>query len=296
MTMPRAGLLLAIVSTVAALPRPAAAYVRYYTERNAPFFWAERTLPITVYTRGFNEPTMTSDQVLSAVSAAADAWSAAQNDCTYVTIQPWASDDPAPRAVNDSHNALIFRSSNWCQLAEDGTCEVDYDSSALAFTWDTANRNTGQIYDADIEVNLVDFKWADVLADPKLASDMDLQNALTHEMGHFLGLDHTCYDPESPGMRHRPTDDKGMPLPDCMAASIDVQDTTMYPSAMPGDTQKRTLAPDDRAGVCGIYPADHPPPEGNLGGGCTCAVGPAPAATAAAALLVAAVLRRRRRA
>ncbi|HVT08075.1 MAG TPA: M12 family metallo-peptidase, partial [Polyangia bacterium] len=286
----RAGLLLAIVST--ALPRPAAAYVRYYTERNAPFFWSERTLPITAYVSGFNQPAMTTDQVLNAVTAAAETWSAAQNDCTYMTIQIWASNDPAPRAVNDAHNALIFRSASWCQLAADGSCDVDYDSSALAFTWDTANRNTGQIYDADIEVNLVDFKWADVVAAPQLAADMDLQNAVTHEMGHFLGLDHTCYDPESPGTRVRPTDNTGAPVPDCMAASADVRETTMYPSAMPGDTQKRTLAPDDRAGVCGIYPSDHPPPDGNMRGGCTaCAVSegsPAPAATALAALLVAA--------
>ena len=39
----------------------------------------------------------------------------------------------------------------------------------------------------------------------------------------------------------------------------------MYPSAMPGDTQKRTLAPDDQAGVCGIYPIDGQPPDGGRG-------------------------------
>ncbi|HSS38095.1 MAG TPA: hypothetical protein VLT58_04945, partial [Polyangia bacterium] len=192
MRTPCAGLLLAIVLTATALPRPAAAYVRYYTERNAPFFWAVPTIPITAYVRDFNQQTMTSDQVLGAVTAAAAAWSAAQNDCTYVTIQPWMSNDPTPRAANDAHNALIFRSTNWCQLAGDGSCEVEYDPLALAFTWDTANRNTGQIYDADIEVNLVDFQWADVTADPQLNGNMDLQNAITHEMGHFLGLDHTC--------------------------------------------------------------------------------------------------------
>ena len=60
MRTPCAGLLLAIVLTAAALPRPAAAYVRYYTERHAPFFWAVPTIPITVYVRDFNQQTMTS--------------------------------------------------------------------------------------------------------------------------------------------------------------------------------------------------------------------------------------------
>ena len=96
MRTPCAGLLLAIFATATALPRPAAAYVRYYTERNAPFFWALRTVPITAYIRDFNQQTMTTDEVLGAVTAAADAWSAAQNDCTYVTIQPWTSNDPPP--------------------------------------------------------------------------------------------------------------------------------------------------------------------------------------------------------
>lgn len=242
---------------------------------------------------------MTGDQVLGAITSAAATWSAAQNDCTYVTIQPWTSNDPPPRAANDDHNALIFRSATWCQLAEDGSCEVEYDPSALAFTWDTANRNTGQIYDADIEVNLVDFQWADVVADPQLATNMDLQNAITHEMGHFLGLDHTCYNPLSPGTTARPVDNTGMQVPDCDVASADVRETTMYPSAMPGDTQKRTLAPDDQAGVCGIYPIGEPPPDGTVRGGCgACAVGegpPAPAAGALAAALIGAAFRRRRR-
>ncbi|HVV16225.1 MAG TPA: hypothetical protein VHH90_03405 [Polyangia bacterium] len=281
------------------MPRSAAAYVRYYTEQNAAFFWAVGTVPITAYVRGFNQPTMTPDQVLGAVTAAAAAWSAAQNDCTYVTIQPWMSNDPAPHAANDAQNALIFRSTKWCQLADDGSCEVDYDPSALAFTWDTANRSTGQIYDADIEVNLVDFQWADVLADPQNGTNMDLQNALTHEMGHFLGLDHTCYNPLSTAKGGRPIDSTGTPVPYCDLATADVQETTMYPSAMPGDTQKRTLAPDDRAGVCGIYPVADRPPGGDLRGGCAaCDVSasrPVGGAGALAAALVAATLRRRRR-
>jgi MYXO-CTERM domain-containing protein len=44
----------------------------------------------------------------------------------------------------------------------------------------------------------------------------------------------------------------------------------MFPSAQPGDTQKRTLAPDDLNAVCTIYSVnDPPPPPGtDVNGGC----------------------------
>ena len=244
------------------LPRPAQAFVRYYTEDNAPFFWALPNLPVTAYVNDFNQSTMTPDQVIGAVMAATATWSAQQNDCTYVSIVPQISSAPTPRATNDAHNSLIFRGTSWCQLAPDGSCEIEYDSSALAFTWDTANKKTGQIYDSDIEVNLVNYSWADVVADPSLHEDMDLQNAITHEFGHFLGLDHTCYSPSTTSSP--PLDNTGMPIPNCNFAPADVQATTMYPSAMAGDTQKRTLAPDDQQGLCAIYPVDHPPPADHL--------------------------------
>jgi hypothetical protein len=292
------GLLLACLAGTAAGARPAHAYVRYYTEVGAPFFWARATLPLTAYVHDFDQGSMTADQVTGAITRAAATWSAAQNDCTYLTLAPVTSNEAAPRAANDAHNSLIFRNDSWCELAPDGTCEMDYDASALAFTWDTANKTTGQIYDADIEVNLFDFQWADVVADPARGNAMDLQNALTHEMGHFIGLDHTCYSPLSPNTTTPPIDSTGTPVPDCSAAPPDVQETTMYPSAMPGDTQKRSLAADDLAGLCGIYPIDHPPPaDGLLRGGCALGDGcPAPVHLALVSGAIVWVRSRRRRA
>jgi len=295
-----ARLLLACLAATVAAPRPAHAYVRYYTEAGAAFYWARARLTLTAYVRDFDQASMTPDQVTNAIMQSAASWSAAQNGCTYLTLAPATSNDPAPRAANDARNSLIFRSSSWCQLAADGSCEVDYDASALAFTWDTANKTTGQIYDADIEVNLHDFQWADVVADPTRASAMDLQNALTHEMGHFVGLDHTCYDSLSPNTTSPPIDSTGMPVPDCRTAPPAVQETTMYPSAMAGDTQKRTLAPDDQNGLCSIYPIDDPPPaDGVLQGGCGLGGGdgtPAPLALALVSGAMVWIRARRRRA
>jgi hypothetical protein len=272
--------------------RPAEAFVRYLTDDNARFFWARASVPITGYSNDFTQTSMTTDQVASALQGAAAAWSKGTNSCTYLRLVPALSTAPTPQAVNDGHNSLIFHGRVWCHVGANGKCNVDYDSSALAVTTDTADKKTGQILDADVEVNLVDYQWADLVEDPNLTSDMDLQNALTHELGHLIGLDHTCFDPLSSATGVRPDDNNGVPVPDCATASADVQATTMFPSAQPGDTQKRTLAPDDVNAVCTIYPADDPPGTEGTGGcaGCAAAGRPGDAGLPASFGLLAAVL------
>ena len=280
--------------------RPAEAFVRYLTDDNAPFFWAQTSVPITGYTNDFTQTSMTTDQVVIALQGAAAAWSKEANACTYLELVPGVSTDPTPLAVNDGHNSLIFHDTTWCHVTASGSCNVYYDASALAVTTDTANTRTGQIYDADVEVNLVDYQWADLVEDPSLSNDMDLQNALTHELGHLIGLDHTCFDAFSSTTGVRPHDNDGQPLPDCATASPDVEATTMFPSAQPGDTQKRTLGPDDVNALCTIYNVYdplQPPGTGGDGGCASCAAAGRPGDTGAPATigLLAAVLIARRR-
>ncbi len=83
----------------------------------------------------------------------------------------------------------------------------------------------------------------------------DLQNTITHEAGHLVGLAH------SP-----------------------VAGATMNATTKPGETTKRSLSPDDVAGVCAIYP--------QASGGCGCGGGEG---VGAGALLAAAALLRPRR-
>jgi len=296
----RAGAIRATLAAVSVLLvcRSASAYVRYETQGGVGFFWSQISIPITVYPSDFVQPTMTTDQVVAAAAGAASAWSAQQNPCTYLNLVVSTSTDPTPIAAYDHRNTLVFRSTSWCVEAPDGSCETAYDATALAVTSDTANKKTGQIYDSDIEINATPtapWVWADVEPDAGLDGDMDLQNAITHEMGHLIGLDHTCYDPNS-GLP-QPYDNAGQPVPAC-PGSAEVQATTMYPSAREGDTQKRTLAPDDQAGLCGIYPVDDPPPPPGANGcsGCAVGAGSAGGASLAALGMLAAVLARARRA
>jgi len=157
----------------------------------------------------------------------------------------------------------------------------------------SASTSTGLIKDADIEVNAFNFRWADLVMHPDLAAPgmtvHDQQNALTHEMGHLIGLDHTCYlQPPAP------LDNNGNPIPYCADAPPEVLATTMFPSANPGDIDKRTLAPDDQQAVCDIYPAAMDPmncaPVSQIEPtGCNCATAAGATAPGAALTMVAAV-------
>jgi MYXO-CTERM domain-containing protein len=125
-------------------------------------------------------------------------------------------------------NVWMYRDSAWDE-ATPGASGGSLDASALAVTTVTFHEPTGQIYDADVELNsqYADFTLGDA------APDVDLLSIATHEAGHFLGLDHSEY-PEA----------------------------TMFFAYAPGDTGQRTLSPDDTAAICAIYPEDREIPSG----------------------------------
>ena len=265
----------AIATLVAA--RPAAGYVRYTSDGGKMFKWPQSCVVMQVFPEDL-VGMMSRSEIMGAIEASAGAWSKGSNSCTYLDIMVSSSDAATPRAVNDGHNNVVFRTETWCKLNAKNDCDpsVAYDAAALALTSVSASTTSGIIRDADIEVNAHHFSWTDLVMHPDLRgagqSFHDLQNAVTHEMGHVIGLDHTCYlQPPAP------IDDMGNPIPDCASASPDVLATTMFPSANPGDIDKRDLAPDDQRAVCEIYPAAQDPkscsPAGTDPGGCSCAVG-----------------------
>jgi MYXO-CTERM domain-containing protein len=311
--------------------RPAAAYVRTEvvprssagspTGPPVPVAWAGDCIFMTAFPNDFvaaaNDNFMTLEDVQAAVNLAAQAWSMADpmNGCTYLSFDLNFASDPTPRVVHtDYKTMLVFRTTSWCALDPTGQCDPDpgveaaYDSSALALTTVSANPHTGEIKDVDMEVNAFQHAWADIVVHPELgpaqmpgSTIQDLQNALTHEFGHLIGLDHTCYQTPPATI---PTDENGVPILDCFSADEAVHETTMFPSATPGDTMKRDLAPDDRQGLCDIYnvandPQVCAPVTMPSAGGCSCAAAPGGHSTSALAggalLAVAVAVRRRRR-
>lgn len=274
-------LVAAALVAAALVGRPAAAYVRYTSSNGKMFMWPQSCVAVTAFPDDLLGM-MTRDEILNAVDASAATWSSVSDPCTYLNIMVSSSSGTTPRAVNDGRNNVIFRSTSWCKQTDTGACDpaVPYDPAALALTSVSASTSSGIIRDADVEVNAYHFSWADLVIHPDLRGDgqnfHDLQNAVTHEMGHLIGLDHTCYlQPPAP------VDNNGNPIPDCADAPADVLATTMFPSANPGDIDKRDLAPDDQQAVCDIYPASQDPKTcspGQTGGskGCS-ATGGAPA-------------------
>src|SRR4051812_27799060 len=187
-----AGVALGVVAGAALVPRPAAAYVRYVTDAGIPFYWAQDCVPVTAYPNDLTD--MTPDQTLAAATGAAAAWSG--NACTYLAINVTASTDPTPPARYDARNSVVFHRDVWCN-PDPATARCRFDPAALAITSVFVNTKDGKIRDGDIEVNAKYFVWTDVDTDQDPNGKQDLQNALTHEMGHLIGLDHTCYIPGS---------------------------------------------------------------------------------------------------
>jgi hypothetical protein len=105
----------------------------------------------------------------------------------------------------------------------DDWSDRDLPSDAFGLTLVWHNPDDGEIYDADMQIN-------ETLGDLTLcrgacpSGAVDLQNVITHEAGHFLGLGHSSE-----------------------------RDATMSARASVGEISKRDLSEDDRAGLCSIY-------------------------------------------
>jgi len=255
----------------------AEAYVRSKTDAGNPFYWKESCVPVTIYLNGFDRTSgMTPTQIVKSVTAAAHTWSTdgvscASGDVTssdattnpYLEIVPTLAPASAkpPAAAWDARNSIIFRTESW---SKSGQPDHPYADEALAVTTVTA-RLDGHIVDADMEINGVSKQWANldpgvgVPFDHSNAPVFDLQNTATHEFGHLIGLDHTCFVPGPGGPdlssdgKLRPKDDQGNDVPDCDSAPLDIQQTVMFNKAVAAETSKRVLSPDDTNAVCEIY-------------------------------------------
>jgi hypothetical protein len=123
------------------------------------------------------------------------------------------------RAGAPNANIVMFRDESWPYPGE---------RFVIARTSITFDPRTGAIFDADIEINSFDNEFS--IDDEQVTTD--LQAVLTHEVGHFIGLDH------SPA-----------------------EDATMQANYDLFDLGARSLSNDDVAGVCSVYaPLAEPEP------------------------------------
>jgi hypothetical protein len=168
-------------------------------------------------------------------------------------------------------NLVVFRDNCWTYTTEANT---------LGKTTVTYDNDTGEILDADIELNHAfnEFTTGDV--------DVvyDLQSILTHEIGHLVGLDHTTdfYATMNPGYQQGTTDLRSLEQDDtdCVCAIYPPERTgvcSTNPRGGLGDTCGAAAAEDEDDSDCGVRPLGRSPSHGR-----DAAVGLAGAATVVA--------------
>ncbi|MBN2194709.1 MAG: hypothetical protein JW751_17975 [Polyangiaceae bacterium] len=227
-----------------------------------PLYWASGCIFVTLDVAGTAQ--IPGDLELPVMSAVFDHWVAATEDCSYLRF---VMDAPSTAEVGvDRRNVVLFRDDRWCTPATDDAPEECHDSGTVGLTTTTyvtsqSDVRFAEIVDVDIELNAVDYVFtvdaASLAAGP--GCTMDLAAVLTHEVGHMLGLAHSCLMPEDdPSLR----DENGQPLLPCRPYSAlpeAIRDATMAGEATCGDARKATVETDDIHGVCSLFPLSADP-------------------------------------
>ena len=261
---------LALASTLA-LATPAQAFVRSYTVEGChPVFWAQTCIYITADSDGVREMPLT--DVESTIQTSIKSWMDRTAASSFLQLKYLSANGKRETVATDRLQVVKFRSTTWGRPATDKNPAIPYDAAAAAITTVTyINKPTdatadGRIIDADIELNAVNnyFYNADQAApNTGQRKATDLWNTLTHEIGHLMGLEHTCKRTPGDSMPACTRDGSGNPVISCgtvesgrltNASYQAIYDTTMYPTADPKEVKKRIPHADDVSGIINTYP------------------------------------------
>jgi hypothetical protein len=290
----------AVAIVVSWVPSAAFGYVRTTSDRSGvPVQWLERCIIVRPDGRGSQDLSL--DEIQGALARSVENWTSKTLSCTQLLLQS-APPTAAGDFGIDSRPTLIFRDKSWVRPGTNMPRDTGIIALTTVFYVDTPGFvGDATILDADIELNGVSYTFTTNLGSSVAREGTelaDLENTLTHELGHVQGLGHTCWDHvrSSP-----PLDDRGQPIPDCRGTvPQDVLDTTMYPYPLSaGETSKRRLAQDDIDGVCQTYTTTSAPLtcHQEIDGGCDILPHPSSTGAPGVGLLLLALwgLRRRRR-
>jgi hypothetical protein len=261
-------------------------------------YWESGCVFITVDDAGTKE--IAGDAEFPVIDASIATWNNDTASCSYLVVMDQGR--KAMEVGNDRVNLIKFRDQSWCRPAIGDDPMRCYDQAAAGITTatyvdDGTSSRDGAIVDADIELNGVDFAISiNGVTLGSAACHSELQNTLTHELGHLHGLEHTCVTPSDPPR----VDNNGNQVPSCVSSvgNPAITEPTMYNFQDCGETKKETLEPDDINGICTIYPTAKDPhtcsPAVPTGGGC-CNTGSGAAGPAALVGIVLVLTRRRAR-
>jgi hypothetical protein len=181
-------------------------------------YWGVPSIPFLVQSDGSAKNHIDAPAFEKVIASAFNTWSSANCGVGKHPSIGARSGGQTPSSVVEyvqgQPNANIF-------MFRDDTWMATIPGSALALTTVSYDANTGQIFDADVEVN----GTGGNITNGRPTDGADLPSIITHEIGHFLGLDHS-------------------PKPSA----------TMFITYQAGSGNLRALDPDDVAGICTIYP------------------------------------------
>jgi hypothetical protein len=184
-----------------------------------PLFWPATCISFGVQRDGSRTDGIDFELATSVIEQAFSTWQEA--DCNgappSLVVRNLGAVSCNRREYNQSQpnaNVFMFRDRDWPYEGAETT---------IAFTTLTYNTETGEIYNADVEVNSAENAFT--TSDAAGTIGTDLLSVMTHEVGHFLGLSHTREE-----------------------------SATMWWDYTGGQTHQRTLASDDVDGICEIYP------------------------------------------
>jgi MYXO-CTERM domain-containing protein len=191
-----------------------------------PVYWSNACISYDIQKNASQQvPYATADTLFAAAFAkwtgtacgATDDSAAGHVSIAVTDLGPVDCDQVQYSSDQGNQHVIIFHDDVWPH---------DDSSNTLGLTTITFDPDTGEIYDADMEINSTPGVPLSLGATVP-SGGYDFQSIIQHETGHFLGMAH----------------------------SGDVQ-ATMFAHYMPGTMTMRQLTLDDMDGICSIYHPD----------------------------------------